>query len=54
VNRVAGVRRTLPELQDGLFLDLGDVPRKLSRFWVLILLSAIIASAGILANSPRQ
>ena len=51
LRRVAGVRRTLPELQDGLFLDLGDVPGKLSRFWILILLSAFIATAGILANS---
>jgi len=51
LRRAAGVWQTLPELRDGLFLDLGDVARKLSRFWILILLSAIIASAGILANS---
>jgi uncharacterized hydrophobic protein (TIGR00271 family) len=51
LRRVAGIRRTLPELQDGLFLDLGDVSRKLSRFWILILLSAVIATAGVLANS---
>jgi uncharacterized hydrophobic protein (TIGR00271 family) len=45
------VRRTLPELQDALFLTIGDVRRKMSRFWILLLLSAVIASAGILANS---
>ncbi len=48
---LAGPRRTLPELQDALFLDLGDVPRKMFRFWVLLVLSAIIATAGILADS---
>ena len=48
---VAGVRRTLPELQDGLFLYLGDARRKLSRFWILLALAAIIATAGVLANS---
>ena len=48
---VVGVRRTLPELQDGLFLYLGDVRRKLSRFWILLALAAIIATAGVLANS---
>jgi uncharacterized hydrophobic protein (TIGR00271 family) len=41
----------LPELQDALFLDLGEVRRKMSRFWILLLLSAVIAAAGILANS---
>src|SRR3974390_3486909 len=48
---VAGVRRTFPELQDGLFLYRGDVRRKLSRFWILLALAAIIAAAGVLANS---
>ena len=48
---LAGPHRTLPELQDALFIDLGDVPRKMFRFWVLLVLSAIIATAGILANS---
>jgi uncharacterized hydrophobic protein (TIGR00271 family) len=48
---LAGPRRTLPELEDALFLDLGDVPRKMFRFWVLLVLSGIIATAGILADS---
>jgi uncharacterized hydrophobic protein (TIGR00271 family) len=51
LGQAATVRRTLPELQDALFLGLGDVRRKMSRFWILLLLSAVIASAGILANS---
>lgn len=49
--RLAGHRRTLPELQDALFLDLGNVRRKQSRFWILLVLSATIAAAGILADS---
>jgi uncharacterized hydrophobic protein (TIGR00271 family) len=48
---LAGHPRTLPELQDALFLDLGDVTRKMYRFWVLLVLSAVIAGAGVLADS---
>lgn len=48
---LAGQRRTLTELQDALFLDLGDVPGKMARFWILLMLSAVIASAGVLADS---
>jgi uncharacterized hydrophobic protein (TIGR00271 family) len=51
LGQAATVRRTLPELQDALFLDLGQVHRKMSRFWILLLLSAVIAAAGILADS---
>src|SRR5215813_7232462 len=51
LTRVAGVRRTLPELQDELFLDVGKAARKLSRFWILLGLSATIATTGILINS---
>ena len=48
---LAGPHRSLAELQDALFLDLGDVPGKMFRFWVLLVLSAIIATAGVLADS---
>jgi uncharacterized hydrophobic protein (TIGR00271 family) len=51
LTRMAGTRRTLPELRDELFLDVGDVPAKLSRFWILLVLAATIATAGILTNS---
>ena len=47
----AEVRRTLPELQATLFLDIGDVRRKMSKCWILLALSATIATAGILTNS---
>jgi len=47
----AEVRRTLPELRATLFLDIGDVGRKMSKFWILLALSATIATAGILTNS---
>jgi uncharacterized hydrophobic protein (TIGR00271 family) len=32
-------------------MDLGDVPRRMLKFWVLLVLSGIIATAGILADS---
>jgi uncharacterized hydrophobic protein (TIGR00271 family) len=51
LTRLSGTRRTLPELQDELFLDVGDAARKLSRFWTLLGLAATIATAGILTNS---
>ncbi len=49
--RLGGQRRTLPELQDQLFFDIGDVAAKQSRFWVLLLLSTAIATAGVLSDS---
>src|SRR5215469_3155611 len=51
LTRDAGVRRTLPELRDELFLDVGKAGRKLSKFWILLGLSATIATTGILINS---
>jgi uncharacterized hydrophobic protein (TIGR00271 family) len=51
LTQIAGVRRTLPELQDELFLDVGEAARKLSKFGILLGLSATIATAGILTNS---
>jgi len=51
LTRLAGTRRTLPELQDELFLDIGDVSRKLSKFWILLMLAATIATSGILTDS---
>jgi uncharacterized hydrophobic protein (TIGR00341 family) len=49
--RLGGGRRTLPELRDELFLDVGDVAAKQSRFWILLVLSAVIATAGVWTNS---
>jgi uncharacterized hydrophobic protein (TIGR00271 family) len=44
-------RRTLDELTDELDLRSGDRSAKLSAFWTMLTLSAVIASAGVLADS---
>lgn len=38
-------------ITDRLFLTLGDRKRNLTAFWVLLVLAAIIASAGVVADS---
>jgi uncharacterized hydrophobic protein (TIGR00271 family) len=43
-----GELRTPEEMRDAVYLD---EPAKLSRFWLLLALSAVIASAGVLADS---
>jgi uncharacterized hydrophobic protein (TIGR00341 family) len=48
---VRGQRRTLPELSEELFLDIGDSATKRWRFAVLLVLSAVIATTGLLADS---
>jgi uncharacterized hydrophobic protein (TIGR00271 family) len=48
---VRGQRRTLEELGEQLFLDVGDVGTKRWKFAVLLILSAVIATAGLLADS---
>ncbi len=44
-------RRTLSELTEDLDLTSGDSASKRSAFWTMLLLSAVIAAAGILADS---
>lgn len=44
-------RRTIEELTDDLDLRSGDARAKLTAFWLLLSLSAVIASAGILSDS---
>ena len=44
-------RRTLEELTDDLDLRSGDRSSKQSAFWSMLVLSAIIATAGVLADS---
>ncbi|MFL6079403.1 MAG: TIGR00341 family protein [Ornithinibacter sp.] len=44
-------RRTLEELSDDLDLRSGDTRAKQSAFWTMLVLSGIIATAGILADS---
>ena len=46
-----GERRTLPELSDELFLDVGDSVTKRWRFAILLALAAVIATAGVLSDS---
>jgi hypothetical protein len=51
--RLGGQRRTLPELQDLLFFDIGDVAGKQSRFWILLLLSTAVG-LGVVIGDPRR
>ena len=44
-------RRDLDELTDNLDLTAGDSVSKQSAFWTMLALSAVIASAGVLADS---
>lgn len=41
----------LTRMRDQLLFDGDDVGRKLSRFWMLLLLAAVIASAGVVSDS---
>ena len=44
-------RRTADELDDDLDLRSGDARAKQSAFWVMLVLSAIVASAGVITDS---
>lgn len=44
-------RATLAEVEEGLFIDLGDRRAKQSQFWVLLALSSLIAAGGVAGNS---
>lgn len=44
-------RRTLDELSDDLDLRSGDTAAKQSAFWTMLVLSGVIATAGVLADS---
>ncbi|WP_027500739.1 TIGR00341 family protein [Rhodococcus sp. UNC363MFTsu5.1] len=44
-------RRTLDELGDRLDLEIGDVTAKRSAYWLMLLLSATIAVAGVISDS---
>lgn len=41
----------LTHMRDAVFFEGPETPRKLSRFWVLLLLAAVIAAAGVVADS---
>lgn len=44
-------RRTAEELVDRLDLSAGDAPAKRSAFWLMLLLSGVIAVAGVIGDS---
>jgi uncharacterized hydrophobic protein (TIGR00271 family) len=44
-------RRTLTDLAEDLDLSRGDVDAKRSAFWTMLALSAVIATAGVIADS---
>ncbi|MFC4125320.1 DUF389 domain-containing protein [Nocardia rhizosphaerae] len=44
-------RRTLDELTDKLDLSVGDVTAKRSAFWIMLVLSAVIAISGVVGDS---
>jgi uncharacterized hydrophobic protein (TIGR00271 family) len=44
-------RRTLDELTGDLDLRAGDAPSKKSAFWAMLVVSAVIAGAGVLSDS---
>jgi len=46
-----GQRRTVDELGEELFLDIGDVATKRWRFAILLTLASVIATAGVLTDS---
>jgi uncharacterized hydrophobic protein (TIGR00271 family) len=48
---VRGPARSLAEVREVVYLDLGDRAARLSRFSILLVLSAVVASAGVLADS---
>ena len=47
----AGQRRTLEELTEDLDLGWGDATSKRSAFWTMLVLSAVVATAGVLSDS---
>lgn len=47
----SGETRSPDEIRDAIYLSTGDVAAKSSRFWLLLVLSAGIATAGVIADS---
>ena len=41
----------MARMRDELFFDQPNLGRRLSKFWVLLLLAAVIATAGVMADS---
>jgi uncharacterized hydrophobic protein (TIGR00271 family) len=49
--RLTGESRTPDEIRDAVYLFDGDTAAKQSRFWLLLLLSAVIATTGVIGDS---
>lgn len=49
--RLIGEARTPEEIRDAVYLFEGDVEAKQSRFWLLLVLAAGIATAGVIGDS---
>lgn len=49
--RLAGEARTTDEIRDAVYLFTGDAVAKQSRFWLLLVLSAAVATAGVVGDS---
>jgi uncharacterized hydrophobic protein (TIGR00271 family) len=47
----AGFRNPLEDVEDGLFITVGDRRAKQSQFWVLLVLASLIAAGGVIGNS---
>ncbi len=41
----------IDHMREAVFFDGPDVQRKLSRFWILLILASVIAAAGVIADS---
>lgn len=42
---------TVAHMRDAVFFEGEDAPRRFSRFWLLLVLSSVIAAAGVVADS---
>jgi uncharacterized hydrophobic protein (TIGR00271 family) len=49
--RITGESRTPDEIRDAVYLFTGDATAKQSRFWLLLVLSTVIATAGVIGDS---
>jgi uncharacterized hydrophobic protein (TIGR00271 family) len=49
--RLTGEARTPDEIREAVYLSIGDVGAKQSRFWLLLVLSTVIATAGVIGDS---